>query len=106
MLLSPPPPPPPLLLLLDLSTTTAPTPLPPPRGTPQAPESEGTACLVMGRSRFEQLLGPLAQLMNAVNSKREALRRQQNSSRKLRNRMIHLERMMNPRLAAELEVSV
>jgi len=72
--------------------------------TIRTPKNATATCLLMDRAHFEDLLGPLAQLMNAVNSKREALRRQQNSSQKLRKRMIHLERMMNPKLAAELEV--
>ena len=72
--------------------------------TIKASPKEKTVCLYMGRQQFEELLGPLATLMHAVNAKREALRRQQNSSQKLRRKMMHLERMMNPQLAVELEV--
>jgi hypothetical protein len=58
----------------------------------QTPPDSAVVCLMMDRERFEALLGPLAQVMHAVNAKREALRRQKNASRGLRQRMQRLER--------------
>ena len=71
----------------------------------QTPPNSSTTCLVMDRSHFESLLGPLSSLMEKVNHDRERVRKYKHMSNKLRRRVMKMERLVNAEVAAQVEVN-
>ena len=75
-----------------------------PRNASIVAAENGCKCLQMSRSNFEKFLGPLRQLMDRVNERRQLLmKRKKMMKSKLGSRMAALDRLINPDLAAELD---
>eukprot|EP00750_Incisomonas_marina_P028252 INCI657.1.p1 GENE.INCI657.1~~INCI657.1.p1 ORF type:complete len:1732 (-),score=344.30 INCI657.1:1710-6905(-) len=75
-----------------------------PRNASIVAAENGCKCLEMSRTNFETYLGPLRQLMDRVNERRQLVaQRKKMMKSKLGSRMAALDRLINPDLAAELD---